>query len=51
MQLFEVVQSQPLAFPPGVPASAPLRELLLGMLEKVGVCVGGAWIEGWGAAP
>ena len=36
MQLFEVVQSTPVTFPPDVPASEPLKQLLLGMLEKVG---------------
>lgn len=46
MQLFEVVQSTPVTFPPQVAASPQLRELLLGMLEKVGArCAlrGGAW--------
>lgn len=37
LQLFEVVQTEPVAFPPGIPASLELKELLLGMLEKVGI--------------
>lgn len=36
MALFEVVQTQPVGFPPEVPATEPLKQLLLGMLEKVG---------------
>ena len=34
MKLFEVVQSTPVAFPEGVPATAALRALLLAMLAK-----------------
>lgn len=41
MQLFEVVRSTPVSFPEGVPASAALKDLLLGMLEKVGCAAAG----------
>jgi uncharacterized membrane protein YgcG len=47
LELFEVVQTAPLAFPDQPPVSPELRHLLLGMLEKVGgwvgvcVCLGG----------
>lgn len=41
LQLFEVVQTQPVTFPADLAASEELRGLLLGMLEKVG------WV-GWG---
>ncbi|PRW33969.1 calcium calmodulin dependent kinase kinase 1 [Chlorella sorokiniana] len=34
LELFEVVQSQPVTFPPDVPASDMLKNLLLRMLEK-----------------
>lgn len=43
LELFEVVQSQPVTFPPDVPASEPLKDLLLRMLEKVRVAGHGAW--------
>lgn len=36
LELFEVVQSQPVTFPPDVPASDALKDLLLHMLTKVG---------------
>ncbi len=36
MKLFEVVQSTPLSFPNGIPASDSLKDLLSGMLAKVG---------------
>ncbi len=35
LELFEVVQSQPVTFPPDAPASDALKDLLLQMLEKV----------------
>ena len=35
LELFEVVQSQPVTFPPDAPASDALKDLLLRMLEKV----------------
>lgn len=46
LQLFEVVQSQPVTFPPEVPASQPLTDLLLRMLEKVGGLFLAAYLSG-----
>ena len=54
--LFEVVRSAALAFPPEVPSSEALRDLLARLLDKArmlwvrGVCVG--WLgQGRGLAP
>lgn len=48
MQLFEVVRSTPVTFSEEVPASAALKQLLLGMLEKVGALL--ATLPSWANA-